>query len=55
LPRYREGDYPVTEGLQSRVLRLRGWIQTTHQAIAQTADAFKKVVDHHKELMETAR
>ncbi len=55
LPRYREGDYPVTEGLQSRVLRLKGWIETTDQAISQTADAFKKVVEHHKELLETAR
>jgi hypothetical protein len=55
LPRYQAGDYPVTEGLQSRVLRLKGWIQTSEQAIAQTADAFAKVADHHKELLETAR
>jgi hypothetical protein len=52
LPRYRQGDYPITEGLTSRVLRFPGWIEAAPGAIEQTAAAFSKVVEHHRELRE---
>jgi len=51
LPRYREGDYPVAEGLNERLLSLGGWIEAAPGLIDQVATAFKKVVDHHKDLL----
>ncbi|MDP6107748.1 MAG: aminotransferase class I/II-fold pyridoxal phosphate-dependent enzyme [Candidatus Brocadiia bacterium] len=51
LPRYKEGDYPVSEGLNDRVLSLGGWIEPHDGLIGQVAEAIHKVVDGHKQLL----
>jgi len=51
LPRYQEGDYPISEGLIGRVLSLAGWIEPAPGLIDQMALAIKKVVEHHKALL----
>ncbi len=51
LPRYKEGDYPVSEGLLGRVLSSPGWIEAAPGVIKQFALAIRKVVDHHRALL----
>ena len=51
LPRYQEGDYPVSEALQKRVMGLSGWIRCADGLIPQLADAIRKVSDRHGELL----
>ncbi len=51
LPRYAEGDFPVSEGLRGRVLSYPGRIEAAEGFIDQLAAAFKKVVIQHKELL----
>ena len=51
LPRYKEGDYPVTEGLRGRLMSMPGWIEPADGLMAQIAQAFHKVVENHKKLL----
>jgi len=51
LPRYKEGDFPVSEGLRDKVLSTRGWIEAADGFIDQFGTAFKKVVDQHRSLL----
>jgi len=51
LPRYKEGDFPVSEGLRDRVLSLSGWIQPAPGLIDQVATGIRKVVDGYKALL----
>jgi dTDP-4-amino-4,6-dideoxygalactose transaminase len=51
LPRYRQGDYPVTEGLFGRVMTLPGWIEPADGLISQIALALRKVVENHRKLL----
>jgi len=51
LPRYRKGDYPVTESLAGHVLSMAGWIECAPGLIGQVAAAIRKVVDLHKRLV----
>ena len=51
LPRYKEGDFPVSEGLRGRVLSYPGRIEAADGFINQLATAFKKVVNQHKRLL----
>jgi dTDP-4-amino-4,6-dideoxygalactose transaminase len=51
LPRYREGDFPVSEGLRDRVLSYAGHIEAAEGFIDQLAEAFRKVVGQHEELL----
>jgi hypothetical protein len=48
LPRYQQGDFPVSEGLDGRVLSMTGWIEAAPGAIQQVALAIRKVVEQHK-------
>jgi len=51
LPRYKEGDYPISERLRGRVISLPGWIEAAPGLIDQVAEAIKKVVAQHQELL----
>ncbi len=51
LPRYKKGDYPLTESLSDRVLSIPGWVEAAEGAIDQLADAIRKVVDQHEKLL----
>ena len=51
LPRYQEGDFPVSEGLRERVLALGSWIEPAPGLIDQVATAIRKVVDNHQALL----
>ena len=51
LPRYKEGDFPIAEGLGDKVLTYSGHIEATEGFIDQFADAFKKVVIQHQKLL----
>jgi dTDP-4-amino-4,6-dideoxygalactose transaminase len=51
LPRYREGDFPISESLRDRVLVIPGWIEPADGAVEQTAAGVRKVVDAHAELL----
>ncbi|MBI3947619.1 MAG: DegT/DnrJ/EryC1/StrS family aminotransferase [Armatimonadetes bacterium] len=51
LPRYREGDFPVSEALSGRVLSLRGWIEPAPGLIAQVATAITKVAENYRHLL----
>jgi dTDP-4-amino-4,6-dideoxygalactose transaminase len=51
LPRYQQGDFPVTEGLAGRVLSMVGWIEAAEGVIEQVALAIRKVVEQHKALL----
>jgi len=51
LPRYRKGDYPVSEGLDGKVLSFRGWIEAADGVIDQVAVALRKVVEGYKKLL----
>lgn len=51
LPRYKEGDFPITESLPGRVLGLEGWVECTDGLMDQVAAAIRKVVDNHKDLL----
>lgn len=51
LPRYKEGDYPVSEELVTRIMGLAGWIEPAPGLIDQIALAFRKVVDNYKSLL----
>lgn len=51
LPRYQEGDFPVSERLRDRVLTLGGWIEPAPGLIDQVALAIRKVVDGHRTLL----
>jgi len=53
LPRYKEGDFPISEGLRDKVLSTSGCIDAAEGFIDQFATAFKKVVDQHKKLLST--
>ena len=44
LPKYAEGDYPVTEELHTRVLRMPSSIEPADGLIDQLIDAFRKVL-----------
>jgi dTDP-4-amino-4,6-dideoxygalactose transaminase len=46
LPRYQEGDFPVSEGLRERVLSMAGWVQTAPGLIAQVVAGIRKVVEN---------
>lgn len=51
LPRYKPGDFPISEGMCERVFGLSGWIQPADGLIDQIAEAFHKVVERHRELL----
>jgi perosamine synthetase len=51
LPRYKQGDFPVSEGLRDLVLTLSGWIRPAPGLIDQVAGAIRKVADGHKALL----
>ena len=51
LPRYQQGDYPVSEGLAGRVLSMPGWIEAAPGVISQVALAIRKVVEQYKALL----
>ena len=51
LPRYAKGDFPVSEGLEGRVIGMPGWIECADGLIDQVATAIRKVVDNHKKLL----
>jgi len=46
LPRYKEGDFPVTEQMNGRILTMPGWIEPAEGLIDQVAAAFHKVAAH---------
>ncbi len=51
LPRYKAGDFPVSEGLRGRVLTLSGWIEPSPGLIDQVAEGIRKVVEGHAKLL----
>ena len=51
LPRYQEGDFPITESLRGKILCMSGWVEAAEGAIDQVALAVRKVVDQHKALL----
>ena len=51
LPRYAQGDYPVSEGLVERVMYMHGWIQCADGLIGQVAAGIRKVADQHGKLL----
>ncbi len=51
LPRYRQGDYPVAESLDGRVLSMTGWIEAADGLIDQVAAGIRKVAENHKALL----
>ena len=51
LPRYQEGDLPVSEGMRDKVLGTSGWIEPPDGAVDQFAEAIKKVADGHRKLL----
>ncbi len=51
LPRYKKGDFPVSESLVDRVLALPGWIEPAPGLIDQVALAIRKVVDNYRALL----
>jgi len=51
LPRHKEGDFPVSEGLRDKVLGAAGWIEAADGAVGQFATAIKKVIDQHRKLL----
>ena len=50
LPRYQQGDFPVSEGLADRICSMTGWIQCTPGLLDQVAEAVHKVADQHPKL-----
>ena len=50
-PRYKEGDFPVSESLRERVLRCPSWIDPAEGFIGQFANAIEKVVEQHGKLL----
>jgi dTDP-4-amino-4,6-dideoxygalactose transaminase len=52
LPRYRKGDYPVTERLfDGRILQMAGWIEAEDGLIAQVAEGIVKVAEGYRDLL----
>jgi len=51
LPRYKKGDFPVSEDLQARIMAMSGWIDPEKGLITQIADGIKKVADGYKKLL----
>jgi perosamine synthetase len=51
LPRYKEGDFPISEGIRRKVLSYPGHIEAADGFIEQFASAFRKVVIQHDKLM----
>ncbi len=52
LPRYHDGDYPVTERLfDGRMLGMNGWIEAKEGLMAQVAEGIVKVVQEHRALL----
>ena len=51
LPRYKEGDFPVSESVRGKVLTSPSYIEPADGLIDQWASAIKKVVDQHKRLL----
>ena len=51
LPRYKEGDFPVSEMLRNRVLSSPGHIHAAEGFVDQFAAAIKKVAEQHKRLL----
>ncbi|MBT3271636.1 MAG: hypothetical protein HN368_00665, partial [Spirochaetales bacterium] len=51
LPRYKRGDFPVTESVAARSFRFTGWIEPAPGLIEQIAAAFEKVSAHASELV----
>jgi dTDP-4-amino-4,6-dideoxygalactose transaminase len=47
LPRYREGDFPVSEKLRDTTLVMPGWIEPRDGVIEQVAGAIRKVADRY--------
>ncbi len=50
LPRYKRGDFPVTESVAAISFRISGWIDPAPGLIDQVACAFAKVAEHGEEL-----
>jgi dTDP-4-amino-4,6-dideoxygalactose transaminase len=48
---HKRGDFPVSEDLQQRVLRLPAYIEPKDGFLEQYIEAFRKVVMSHKELL----
>ena len=51
LPRYKKGDFPVSEDVLERTAAMTGWIECVDGVIDQVADGIRKVVDQHKKLL----
>jgi len=51
LPRYKEGDFPVTESLRDKVLSSPSYIDPADGLIDQWAAAIRKVVEEHRKLL----
>lgn len=51
LPRYRKGEFPVSESLSQHTCSMPGWIEAADGLIDQVAQAIRKVADHHRELL----
>ena len=53
LPRYRQGDYPITEDLilNGKILSMGGWIEAADGVVGQVATGIRKVVDEHRKLL----
>ena len=54
LPRYRKGDYPLSEAVRERVFSLPGWIEAADGAVDQVSAAIAKVAEGHERLLEAA-
>ena len=51
LPRYKEGDFPISEALRGKVLHMPSYIEPEDGLMDQFAAALRKVVDQHKKLL----
>jgi len=47
---YEAGDFPVTEALDERVLRLPSYLEPVEGTVARTVEAFEKVAAEHERL-----
>lgn len=54
LPRYKRGDYPISEGLEGRVLSMTGWINAADGVIQQIALGIRKVAEQHRAVLSAA-
>ncbi|MDP6777945.1 MAG: aminotransferase class I/II-fold pyridoxal phosphate-dependent enzyme [Candidatus Latescibacteria bacterium] len=51
LPRYKMGDFPVSESMPERVMSFKGHINAADGFIEQFATAFRKVIHQHRKLL----